>query len=275
MKIDLAPILALDYKDRYNYLRDNKQMLINTKRSTPHTYDMKESIFSLGYEEKASGLATKLKSIPVLVFKTNIMKAYNDKMFMMYNSKSVNQHSIGLQYVQLLMGVNDPQDKEHYKIFMDYIEQAINPQKAYDNGFFFVSKEYKLIENSAVLFGANELTPTLSVEILDENTSQVKVVANAANWIDEQMDMLLPGAPGKSIKQKFGMIPHLQDHVHSTASKLGEVQDITEEIIDLNKYIKAALVAPQKKQFDFDYLIDKITIESPRALDYDYLIKNL
>jgi hypothetical protein len=264
MKIDLNPILQMDYKDRFSYLRENKESIINTKRSTPHSYDMKESVFNFGYEEKASGIATKLKTSNVLVFTTDIMEIFNSKMFTMYNLKEVNQHSIGLQYIQLLMAVNDPEDKEHYKNWNNYIEQTINPQKAIDNGFFFISKEYRLIENSAVLFGANELTPTLSVEYIDEKISRVKVVANTANWIDEQMDMLLPGSPQKSIKERKTMIPHLQDHEHTTASKLGKVVDITEETIDLNKYIKAAIEAPIQKN-------DKPSI---KTLDYNYLINN-
>jgi len=261
MKIDLTPILALAMKERFEYLRINKESLICSKKSTPHVYEMKESYFG-DISTKDMTKAQRLKSVTVLVFDTNIKRSYNEKMFNMYNAEGVNQHSIGLQYVNIMLAVNDPEDKEHYKNWTANIDLAINKEKAIDNGFFFLVKEYKLIENSAVLFGANELTPTLEVTKLDYDNSRVKVVANAAYWIDEQLDMLFPGAPSKSIKERKKMIPHLHDHIYTSDAKIGEVVDIYEETIDLNKYIKAASVAPLKEPQDnalnLDYIFSKL-----------------
>jgi hypothetical protein len=61
------------------------------------------------------------------------------------------------------------------------------------------------------------------------------------------MDLLMPGAPQKSIKERGHLIPHLSNHTYSTEAKIGEVKGIYEMNIDLNKYIKAG-ISPLQKQ---------------------------
>lgn len=261
MIIDLNPILKLDLKDRFDYLRTNEKELLSNKKSTPHFYDYKdgmsisESVYEYGYNEKAS-IAQKLKNATVLIFDTNAKRAYSEKQFQLYLENDVHQHSIGLQYIDLILGLNDSDDKEHYKNWNKYIEQAINPEKAEREGFFFIVREYRLIENSDVLYGANELTPTMEVEQLDENNLFIRTVANTADWIDTQMDMLIPGSPQKSIKERKLLIPHLSNHVYSTEAKIGKVKDIYETTIDLNKYIKAGQPPLQKQAADAPEKID-------------------
>lgn len=261
MKIDIASIIAMPKQIRFEYLRAKESELINTKKSTPHVFEMKESIFTDETANK-SAISEQLTSATALIFETKILKSYNEKIFQMYQSNGINQHSIGLQYINLALAINDPEDFDHFKTWNEYFPQIINKQKATDYGFFFAVKEYKLIENSSVLFGANELTPTLSIEKIDENTLLVKVVANTANWMDEQNDVLLPGSAKKSIKERKNRIPHLIDHNYSVASKVGEVKDIYEETLDLSTFIKAANIAPENKN------------EPQNALDYQYLINN-
>lgn len=271
MIIDLQPILKLDLKDRFEYLRTHEKELLCTKKSTPHFYDYKdgmsisESVQEYGYTEKAT-IAQKLKNATVLMFDTNVKRAYGDKQFQLYLENDIKQHSIGLQYIDLVMGINDPDDKEHYKNWNKYIEQAINSDKAEREGFFFIVREYRLIENSDVLYGANELTPTIEMQQLDENNLDVKVVANTADWIDTQMDMLIPGSPQKSIKEKGHLIPHLSDHDYTTKAKIGKVKNIYEINIDLNKYIKAVIETPLQKQ---------AVIETPERIDLGKIMFNL
>jgi len=108
-----------------------------------------------------------------LIFETDVIKSYNEKIFNQYRLGKINQHSIGLNYVQLILAVNDPQDSEHYENWRKYIDSAINKSVALDEGYFFIVKELKLIEVSAVLAGANEITPTL--EIRTENIQAAKL----------------------------------------------------------------------------------------------------
>lgn len=95
-----------------------------------------------------------------VVFITDVMKSYNESIFNQYKAGRANQHSIGLQYVQLELAVNE-QGTEEGKMWANHYGDIINKEEADKYGFFWVVKEYKLIENSTVLFGSNSLTPTL------------------------------------------------------------------------------------------------------------------
>lgn len=98
-----------------------------------------------------------------LIFETNIMKEYNEMVFNQYKAGKINQHSISLQYISLLLAVNDSNQSKEFANWNQYLPMAINPQAAIDAGYFFIVKECRIIENSCVLFGANEITPTLEV----------------------------------------------------------------------------------------------------------------
>ena len=142
------------------------------KRMIPHLHDHERSIAAkvgevtdiYGQELTYGELGIKgIGYTKALVFETDIMKAYNEKVYNMYKGGGVNQHSIGLRYIQLDLAMNDQNSPEALAEWNKYINQAINKQMAIDAGFFWVVKEFTLIENSAVLFGANEITPTLEV----------------------------------------------------------------------------------------------------------------
>lgn len=99
-----------------------------------------------------------------LIFETDIMKSYNQVVFDKYKNGKVKQHSIGLQYIKMSLAINDEDSEKEYTFWEKYIKQIINREHAEDKGFFWVIEEIKLLENSAVLFGSNELTPTLDVK---------------------------------------------------------------------------------------------------------------
>lgn len=99
-----------------------------------------------------------------IVFVTDVIKSYNEKVFNQYLLKRVNQHSIGLQYMKLTLAVNDPDAKEEFAEWEKHFPNVINKEVAEQRGFFWPVQEIKLIENSAVLFGSNEITPTLETD---------------------------------------------------------------------------------------------------------------
>lgn len=105
-----------------------------------------------------------------LIFETDIYKSYDEKLFNMYKRGGVKQHSIGLQYVQIELAVNDPTQEAEFKVWTAWIDKIINKEKAEKHGFFWVIKEIKLIENSAVLLGSNEATPTLNISEPSEDS---------------------------------------------------------------------------------------------------------
>jgi hypothetical protein len=114
-------------------------------------------------------------STECLIMESTILQELNASVFTQYKLGLIDQHSIGFQYVSIEMAVNNPvllQDentRRDYENWVKYAPLVIN-QEALVNGFFWVIKEIKLYENSAVLWGANEITPTLSMDGKNEST---------------------------------------------------------------------------------------------------------
>lgn len=100
-----------------------------------------------------------------IVFVTDVIKLYNEKVFNQYLLEKVNQHSIGLQYMKLTLAINDPDAKEEFAEWEKNFPNVINKEVAEKRGFFWPVQEFKLFENSTVLFGSNEITPTLETGI--------------------------------------------------------------------------------------------------------------
>jgi len=98
-----------------------------------------------------------------LIFETDILKEYNEMVFAQYKDGKINQHSISLQYINLQIAINDKKQEKEFALWNQYLPIAINQSKALESGYFFIVKECRIIENSCVLFGANEITPTLEV----------------------------------------------------------------------------------------------------------------
>jgi hypothetical protein len=99
-----------------------------------------------------------------LIFETDIRKEYNEKIYNLYRTGKIKQHSIGLFYVTLELAINDPDYEKEIDFWNKYYDQVINKEVVDESGYFWVVSEIKLMENSAVLFGSNILTPTLEVD---------------------------------------------------------------------------------------------------------------
>jgi len=120
-------------------------------------------VYSMDFDLKQLGIKSDIKTAQGLVFRGEFNPKYDEVMYNKYAAGMVDQHSIGMQYVQVELGINDPDDKPRYKIWEKYLPQVINKSDALARGYMWAVKEAKIIENSAVLFGANEVTPTINV----------------------------------------------------------------------------------------------------------------
>jgi hypothetical protein len=108
-----------------------------------------------------------------LVGESEIIKDYNSKVFNAYLNGKIDQHSVGMIYVKIDLAVNDDSYDVEHKNWLDTIELLGNKEKAYEKGYYWIVKEAKLIEISAVLDGSNELTPTLeNIEPTLEDTQK-------------------------------------------------------------------------------------------------------
>ena len=97
-----------------------------------------------------------------LFMDSEILKEYNERIFNEYKNGKINQHSVGMQYVKIDLAVNDEEEEEEYKVWTDNIDQLGNKEEAIKKGYFWLVREAKLIEISAVLMGSNSLTPTIN-----------------------------------------------------------------------------------------------------------------
>lgn len=155
-------------------LPDNgKKSLKERKGLIPHLHDHKHElgaevgdVANIYYEDvPLSSLGVnKPGTAQALIFETDIRKEYNEMIFRKYKQGKIKQHSIGLMYVKLELAINDEESEKEYDFWKKYIDQIINREMVEEKGYYWVVPEIKLLENSAVLFGSNMLTPTLEAK---------------------------------------------------------------------------------------------------------------
>lgn len=106
----------------------------------------------------------------VLTFESIIRKSRNPFMFDQYAKGYVKNHSVGMQYVSMVMCIDD--DSEYYgaefEAWNKYYEYIANKDAADEAGYFWAIKEAKAIEGSAVPRGSNYATPTLDNNMKNE-----------------------------------------------------------------------------------------------------------
>jgi len=151
-----------------------KASILKRGISIPHILDHKHSVTSfVGDVQKVYTEQLNLKdlglsqegSTTALVFETLIRKDYNEDVFKFYGNGKINQHSIGLKYqeIRLALDSSDPEDVSYKEVWNKYYPDIINKDQADQHGMFWAVTKVDILENSAVLFGANELTPTLEL----------------------------------------------------------------------------------------------------------------
>lgn len=96
-----------------------------------------------------------------LFMESEISKTWNEKIFQMYLTGEINQHSVGMYYRKIKLAVNDPEWKDEYATWTQHIDAIGNKAEVIKQGYFYAVYEGDLVEISCVLAGANELTPTI------------------------------------------------------------------------------------------------------------------
>jgi len=99
-------------------------------------------------------------STTVLVGTSEIRRDYNSQIYNEYKANKINQHSVGMYYVKIDLAINsnESEDAKEKGNWDTYLPLLGNPERAEEKGYFWVVKEAKLSEISAVLLGSNELT---------------------------------------------------------------------------------------------------------------------
>lgn len=111
-----------------------------------------------------------------LVAYSTIERKDNPFMFDKYSDGKVKEHSVGMQYIWdklfLCIDSNHEDDKEEKENWDKYYDQVINKDELNEVGYFWAVSEAKAREGSAVVFGSNSETPTLSVEEVKNEPEQ-------------------------------------------------------------------------------------------------------
>lgn len=93
---------------------------------------------------------------------TELIEDYNKPVFDAYKNGEIDQHSVGMVYLDMQLAVNDKQYPEELKAWNEVYPLLGNPEEADRLGFFWVQKQAKLKEISCVLWdGSNALTPAI------------------------------------------------------------------------------------------------------------------
>lgn len=109
-----------------------------------------------------------------LVFDCNIDSERNPYMFEQYVKGRVNNHSVGMRYVNLFLCINSDEKylAEEKANWDKYISKVVNSDVAQEQGYFWAVTEAKVIEGSAVVLGSNYATPTISIEDISSTIDQ-------------------------------------------------------------------------------------------------------
>jgi len=117
-----------------------------------------------------------------VIGETELIEDYNCQVYDAYKNNEVNQHSVGMQYVNLQIAVKQPQEIEAYKLWNEIYPLLGNQELADNMGYFWVVKEAKLKEYSCVLWqGSNSLTPTVKNIEAVEDTSKIEPLKDTQN----------------------------------------------------------------------------------------------
>lgn len=99
-----------------------------------------------------------------LMMRSIVPKEYDSKTYYLYRDNQIKQHSIGYWIISLKLCIDSELDEDAaYKSNWDkYYPEVINKEKVDKYGYFFALTEIRILENSCVLFGANEHTGNYS-----------------------------------------------------------------------------------------------------------------
>lgn len=153
-----------------------KKSLTDNKKSGFYLLNMHRYDFEDVIAESCAGMTKNLSwkelgldysgVTEALIFNGIINQDRNEYMFGQYQKKYVKQHSVGMRYVKMLTCIDDedyPVQKENWD---KYIDEVANKDDAEEYGIFWAVLEAQIIEGSAVLFGANSITPTLETSLM-------------------------------------------------------------------------------------------------------------
>jgi len=157
MDLHLPEIWNKTVKDNpYSYhLKQHEQKFESVLSNKAKSYNLITNFRNLGLNKDFATIANMNKLV--------LGKKEQPFMFEKYTNGEVLEHSIGMIYVDLELAYYDEDSQKNMDFFNKALSQAVNPEIAEENGYVWVVSQAKKREGSAVVFGSNSVTPTLSV----------------------------------------------------------------------------------------------------------------
>lgn len=117
-------------------------------------------MFDLSY----FGIESDVTKAQALMMRSIVPKDYDRKTFLLYKDNQIKQHSIGYYIIQVKLCLDSQleEDEAYKKNWDKYYPEVINKDKVDKYGYFWALTEIRILENSCVLFGANEHTGNYS-----------------------------------------------------------------------------------------------------------------
>lgn len=151
--------------------------LKNHKYSTDDIVGKDAELYVKNFDLSYFGIESDVTKAQALMMRSIVSKEYDPKTYMLYRDGQIKQHSIGLRYINIKLCLDSPseEDAEYKKNWDKYYPDVINKDKVDAYGFFWAVTESKILENSCVLFGANENTPVYSTSQKEEAVDETLI----------------------------------------------------------------------------------------------------
>ena len=162
----------------------------------------------------------KVGKTEALVFDVVIKKERNPEMFNRYKNNDVDNHSVGMRYVKLIMCINDEDYGAEFEAWEKYYPMISNKEVADGKGYFWAVTEAKIIEGSAVLIGSNSITPTLP---RNEIISDLQKTYNALGNLLENFKPIKSLEIEKNEEPQNKQSPNNQNELNEIFNKLNKL----------------------------------------------------
>lgn len=155
---------SLDHSNKKLHLQEHKREFDKVISNDALAYTRQLAWKTLGANFEGTTQA--------LVFESLVKESRNKTMFEQYKNGWVTNHSVGMEYVDVVFCVNSEERwwTEEKENFDKYYPDVVNKEDVDKQGYFWAVLEAKLKEGSAVLMGSNYVTPTLDNNLKTEKS---------------------------------------------------------------------------------------------------------
>jgi hypothetical protein len=154
-------------KDNWNKTISDKSIVYPLKNhdySTDSITGKNAELYTKMLDMAYFGITSDVTKAQALLMRFICAKEYDPKTYILYRDNQIKQHSIGLRYIQIVLCLDSTLDEDvaYKKNWDKYYPIVINKDVVDTYHYFFAVIESQILENSCVLFGANENTGVYS-----------------------------------------------------------------------------------------------------------------